>query len=288
MADTARPRASDAWRAGSSEPTSGPAAPDRWRTIVRPVSRTWALVGYEIRKLRHDPSELLLRAVQPALWLVVFGEVIARLHVIATGPLSYLAFLAPGILAQSVLFISIFYGIASIRERELGIIYKFLVSPASRISLVVGKALSASVRGMSQAVIVFLLAAGLGVTLNLNPLAILGVFAIVILGSALFATLSMIIASLVRTQERFLGIGQLLTMPLFFASNAIYPISDMPSWLAPVARANPLTYEVDALRGWMVTPATNVYPTGLDLAILLLTTVVLILVEARLYPRMAE
>ncbi|HTT73276.1 MAG TPA: ABC transporter permease [Thermoplasmata archaeon] len=257
-------------------------------TLYAHVDRTFAVVDYEVRKLRHDPSELLLRAVQPALWLVVFGEVFATVHAIPTGNLSYLEFLAPGILSQSVLFIAIFYGIASIRERELGIAYKFLVSPASRISLVAGKALSASVRGLSQAVIVYLLAIALAVHPSLAPLSVLGVLVAVVLGSCLFATLSMIIASLVKTQERFLGIGQLLTMPLFFASNAIYPISIMPSWLQPVAYANPLTYLVDAVRTLMIPGETGLFPLGIDFGVLAAVTVALVLIESRLYPRMAQ
>jgi ABC-2 type transport system permease protein len=247
-----------------------------------------AIVGLEARKLAHDPSELLFRAVQPALWLVIFGGVFSTIHVIPTGPYTYLQFLTPGILAQSVLFISIFYGIASIRERELGIITKFLVSPTPRTILVGARALSASMRGLSQALIVVILATALGVTLNLDLPALVGVVVAIVLGSALFSTLSMIIASIVKTQERFLGIGQLLTMPLFFASSAIYPLSLMPGWLRPIALANPLTYLVDALRTLMLPGEVGLYPLSVDLGVLLGVTILLILIESRLYPRMAQ
>ena len=259
------------------------------RAIGEGVGQVATIVGYEARKLRHDPTELLLRAIQPALWLVVFGSVFSSVHVIPTAPLTYLQFLTPGILAQSVLFIAIFYGIASIRERELGIIIKFLVSPARRMILVGGRALSASLRGLSQAVVVLLLATALSVHLDLTPLRVLGVVVSVVLGSALFSTLSMVIASVVRTQERFLGIGQLLTMPLFFASNAIYPLSIMPSWLRPFALANPLTYLVDALRT-LVTPgaATLLFPLWVDLSVLFGVTLGLVALCAALYPRMAQ
>ncbi|HTT16398.1 MAG TPA: ABC transporter permease [Thermoplasmata archaeon] len=256
--------------------------------VAGAVGQVATIVGYEARKLRHDPTELLLRAIQPALWLVVFGSVFSAIHVIPTGSLSYLEFLTPGILAQSVLFIAIFYGIASIRERELGIIIKFLVSPTPRTILVGGKALSASLRGLSQAVVVLLLAWGLGVRLPLSPLSVLGVIGTVVLGAALFSTLSMVIASLVRTQERFLGIGQLLTMPLFFASNAIYPISIMPPWLRPFALANPLTYLVDALRNLMLPAGSALYPLGVDVGVLAAVALGLIVLCAALYPRMAQ
>jgi ABC-2 type transport system permease protein len=96
----------------------------------------WAIADAEARKLARDPTELISRAVQPALWLIVFGEVFTRLHAIPTGSLSYIAFMTPGVLAQSVLFSSIFYGIAVIWERDLGIVHKLLVSPAPRAALV--------------------------------------------------------------------------------------------------------------------------------------------------------
>jgi len=256
--------------------------------VVGSFSQVATIFAYEARKLSHDPTELLLRAVQPALWLVVFGSVFSVIHAIPTGSLTYLQFLTPGILAQSVLFVAIFYGIATIRERELGIVTKFLVSPTPRIALVGGRALSASIRGFSQAVIVFLLAIALGVTLNWTPLAILGVLLAIVLGSALFSTLSMIIASLVKTQERFLGIGQLMTMPLFFASNAIYPVSIMPAWLRVVTDFNPLTYLVDALRQLMVPGAAMQFPLGVDFGVLAAVTLGLIWLESLLYPRMAQ
>jgi len=272
----------------SSELTRGAGEASFLGRVAATISQTAAIVGYEARKLSHDPSELLFRAVQPALWLVVFGGVFSQIRAIPTGSYTYLQFLTPGILAQSVLFIAIFYGIASIRERELGIITKFLVSPAPRVVLVGGRGLSASMRGLSQALIVVLLAIGLGVQLNLTVAGLLGVVVAIILGSALFSTLSMIIASIVKTQERFLGIGQLLTMPLFFASNAIYPLSIMPAWLRVFALANPLTYLVDALRILMLPNGTGLFPLGVDLGVLFLVTLGLIFLESRLYPRMAQ
>jgi ABC-2 type transport system permease protein len=110
--------------------------------IVRFFEKTLVITELEARKLRHDPTELVVRAIQPVLWLLVFGEVLTRTHVIPTGSLSYLDFLAPGILAQSVLFVAIFYGIAVIWERDLGIVHKFLASPIPRTALVLGKAIS--------------------------------------------------------------------------------------------------------------------------------------------------
>lgn len=247
------------------------------------VRKTLAVAAMEVQKLRHDPTELLLRAVQPILWLVVFGEVIAQLRAVPTGDLSYIAFLAPGVLAQSVLFVAIFYGIAAIWERDLGILHKFMATPTPRTALVMGKALSASVRGMSQAIIIYLVAIVMGVPLNWNPLALLGVLVIIVLGGSLFATFSLIIASLVKTRERFMGIGQLLTMPLFFASNAIYPIDIMPGWLRAIAVVNPLTYMVDALRSLMVVGSASINGLPMDFAVLAGVALLLVLIGGRCY-----
>jgi ABC-2 type transport system permease protein len=195
--------------------------------------------------------------------------------------------MAPGILAQSVLFISIFYGIAVIWERDLGIVHKFLVSPTPRGALVLGKALSAGVRSLAQAVFIYLLALILGVKANWNPIDILGMLLMVILGAAFFSTLSLVIATIVKTRERFMGIGQVLTMPLFFASNAIYPIAIMPTWLQVISRINPLSYEVDALRALMLQGSASVFGVGLDFAVLILATALLVTLGAKLYPRVA-
>ncbi len=201
--------------------------------------QTVAIARTELRKLLRDPTEIFTRSVQPLLWLLVFGQVFGRVRAIPTGALSYLDFLAPGILAQSVLFTAIFYGIAIIWERDLGILHKLLVSPAYRSALVLGKAVSAGLRGLAQALIIYAVAFLLGIHLRLEVPAVLGVLAGVMLGSAVFSTFSLVVACLVKTRERFMGIGQVLTMPLFFASNAIYPIDMMPGWLQVVARRQP-------------------------------------------------
>jgi ABC-2 type transport system permease protein len=256
--------------------------------VGRFVDKTLVIAELEARKLRHDPTELITRAIQPALWLLVFGEVFTRTHAIPTGGLRYIDFMAPGILAQSVLFIAIFYGIAIIWERDLGIVHKLLATPTPRAALVLGKALSAGLRGLSQALIIYALALVLAVRINWSPLALFGVLAAVLLGSALFSTLSLLIAAIVKTRERFMGIGQVLTMPLFFASNAIYPLDIMPRWLQIVAHANPLTYEVDALRDLMLVGGASVYGLAVDFGVLVAALAVLVMVGARVYPRVVN
>ena len=257
----------------------------RARDIVGAFFRdATAIAEVELRKVARDPTEILTRAVQPTLWLLVFGQVFTRTRAIPTGSLSYLAFMAPGVLAQSVLFSAIFYGIAVIWERDLGIVQKLLVSPSPRASLVLGKAVSAGIRALTQGVIIMVLAWILGVPLRLDPASIAGLIVAVLLGAALFSTFSFVIACLVKTRERFMGIGQVLTMPLFFASNAIYPLTMMPHWLQVIARVNPLTYLVNALRALMVQGGTSPVGLSLDFAVLAVIFVALVALGARLYP----
>jgi ABC-2 type transport system permease protein len=239
----------------------------------------------EVLKLRHDPYELVSRAIQPALWLVIFGQVMARVHDIPIGGVSYLDFLTPGILAQSSLFVAIFYGINVIWERDLGVLVKYIVSPAARGALVLGKGLGAGLRGLAQAVVVYALAALLGVHLVLTPISIATVIVCVLLGAAIFCSFSLIVACVVKTRDRFMGIGQVLTMPLFFASNAIYPLALMPAWLRLVARLNPLTYQVDALRSVMVAGSSSAFGLATDALVMLAVLVVLLVFTARMYPK---
>lgn len=250
------------------------------------ATQVQAIAAAELQKLRHDPNELLTRAIQPAIWLLLFGEVMAQVRGLATGNGRYLDFLAPGILAQSVLFAAIFYGIAAIWERDLGVLHRYMVSPAPRSALVLGKAISAGVRGLFQAVVIYLLALALGIGVDLHPLSLIGAALLITLGSALFSTFSLIMACIVKTRERFMGIGQVLTMPIFFASNAIYPIDIMPAWLKAVSLANPLTYQVDALRALMLTGGVSRYGLGVDALVLLAVTAALVAIAARMYPRM--
>ncbi len=255
--------------------------------IANFVKKTYIIAEIEVRKLRHDPSELITRAVQPALWLIIFGNVMSRSGLISTGNTPYLDFLSPGILAQSSMFVAIFSGMAIIWERDLGIVHKYLAAPVARGALSLGKALSGSIRALSQVVIVYLIAVLMGVHVNWNPLALLGVIVISILGAAAFSAFSLTIALIVKSRERFMGIGQVLTMPVFFASSAIYPISVMPAWLKVIAHVNPLTYQVDALRSLMLEQGIGVYSLWLDFGVLLSATVILVTIAGALYPRAA-
>jgi ABC-2 type transport system permease protein len=244
---------------------------------------TFALV--ELQKLRHDRTELFTRAVQPMLWLVIFGETFSRVRAIDTSGVPYLSFLAPGIIAQSALFISIFYGIQIIWDRDAGILNKLLVTPTPRTALIAGKAFAAGIRSIAQVLIIVTLCLAMRIPIRLGPLYVLGAVAIVFLGAAFFSCLSMVLAGLMRTRDRMMGIGQAITMPLFFASNALYPIELMPRWLRGLSRVNPLSYEVAALRGLLIGAPTTLW---VDFAVLTLAAFVGIWWAASLLDRLVR
>jgi ABC-2 type transport system permease protein len=267
------------------------ARPSGWAEpgpLRRYVEDSFTVTRAELLKIRHDPVEMVSRASQPLLWLLVFGQVLAQTRAIPTGSIPYLDYLAPGVLAQSAQFSAIFFGLAVIWERDLGLVHKLLASPASRSSLVLGKALAGGGRALVQALIVYVASLAIGVHVRLDPVSIVAVGVVVVLGSSLFATFSLVIACLVRSRERFMGIGQLLTMPLFFASSAIYPIELMPGWLRVVATLNPLTYMVDALRALMIDGAGSRNGVAVDIGVLAVVFVALVAIGGRLYPRLAE
>lgn len=251
--------------------------------FLQTIKKSYVLAEMETRKLLHDPTELISRAVQPLLWLGIFGEALSKVRAIPTPGLTYLQFIVPGILTQSVVFVAIFYGLYVIMDRDTGILQKLLVTPTPRLALVWGKMISAGIRGLSQALIVFLFAIILNIQLHITALSIVGVIIIVVLGASFFTGLSMIIASIVKTRERFMGIGQVITLPLFFASNAIYPIAIMPGWLQVAANVNPLSYMVDGLRVLMLSGGTE--GVGFDIGVLAVVAVLMSILSAWLYPK---
>jgi len=254
--------------------------------ITRLASRVITLCWVELRKIRHDRTELYTRAIQPTLWLLIYGEVFTRVRAIPTPEgIPYLSYLAPGIMAQSALFIAIFYGIQIIWERDAGVLTKLMVTPTPRSALITGKAFAAGVRALLQGVVVVIIAAILGVALTANPLKLLGAAIFLVLGAAFFACLSMSIAGVALARDRLMGIGQAITMPLFFSSSALYPASVMPGWLQAISKVNPLTYQVEGLRGLLIGTSTILW---LDGVVMVGATIASITCASLLLPRLAN
>ena len=215
------------------------------------------MLELELRRLRHDRTEIYFRAVQPILWIAIFGPVMGSIRAIPTGGVPYTDFITPGVMIQTTTFVSIFYGLMMIWERDSGILKKLLVTPASRYSMVIGRSMASGVRAIFQALIIIPIALVIGVRFQPNPAYILLAFIIIFISSGGFAAISILVASFMKTRERFMGVGQAIIMPLFFASNALYPIQLMPPILREISLINPLSYVVDAVRGLLITGDTS-------------------------------
>ncbi len=235
-----------------------------------------SMIELELRRLAHDQTELFIRAVQPLLWLVLFGPVLGSLKTIPTGGVPYIDYIMPGVLVQSTTSVAIFFGLMIIWEREGGILKKLFASPAPKFAVLLGRSMAAGTRAVSQAVFIIPFAMIIGVVVILNPVFLLMAFLIVFFASSGFAALSIMIASILRSRERFVGLGQVIILPMFFGSNALYPISAMPPLLQAFAGINPMTYMVDALRGLLITGSVSGLATDL-LAIAVFDAVIFLL-----------
>jgi ABC-2 type transport system permease protein len=269
-----------------AEPSA--ASVESWGPIdsIRFLGRRIATLSLvELVKLKHDRTELYTRAVQPILWLLIFGTTFTRIDLIPVEGIPYLDYLAPGIMAQSALMIAILYGIHIIWDRDQGLLAKLLTTPTPHVALVNGKAFAAGVRAISQMFVALAVSLLLGVTFIWSVPRVLGALVAIVLGAAFFSTLSMSIAGLVLSRERLMGVGQAITMPLFFASNALYPTELMPEWVQALSAINPLSYEVNALRTLLLGLPGNLV---VDYAALVLACIFSIALASSLLPRLVR
>ena len=250
------------------------------------VRNFFVMIELELRRLRHDRTELYFRAVQPILWIAIFGPVMGAIRAIPTGNIPYTDFITPGVLIQSTTFLCIFYGLMMVWERDSGILKKLLVTPASRYATVTGRSMASGVRAIFQGLIVIPVALIMGVKFIPNPAYFMFAFVIIFLASGGFAAISILAASFMKTRERFMGLGQAIIMPLFFASNALYPVQIMPQILKDFSAFNPLSYVVDAVRGLLITGDLTNLP--IDLAAIAIFDVILFILASVSFRRIIE
>lgn len=252
--------------------------------LLKSSSSLLAMAEMELRRLRHDPFEIVTRAIQPILWIVVFGSIMAKARAFP-GIDDYITFITPGVILQSSTFIALAYGIALIFERESGVLKRLLASPLPRSHIVIGRAIAGGIRASTQYVIVLASAALVGAKLISNPVNIIMGYLVLVLACMGFTGISMLIASLLKTRERFMGIIGAITMPLFFASNALYPIDMMPNVIKYASLINPLTYTISILRKLII---SNSYDILQELLVLTAFTTVAMLASMKCLKKIIE
>jgi ABC-2 type transport system permease protein len=201
----------------------------------------------QLKRYIRSRSRLLGSLGQPLLFLVAlgygFGPVFQK-----AGQGNYLEFLAPGVIAMSVLFTAIFSGIEIIWDKQFGFLKETLVAPVSRLNIMIGRTLGGATVATLQGIIVFFISIAAGfrpTNLTLLPVALL----IMALTALLFTAMGTAIASLLEDMQGFQMVMNFLVMPIFFLSGALFPLEGLPGTIDMIASLNPLTYGVDGLRG---------------------------------------
>jgi len=237
------------------------------------LADTWYLFDKYMRITIRMPMWTLFTLVQPLIWLVIFGQLFKKITQLPGFPTeTYMDFFVPGVLIMTVLFGSSWSGVSLLREIQSGTVDKMLVSPVSRVAIVLSRVLHSTAQVVVQVLIMLLVAWALGAHLNLNPLDLgLGLLVVVLLGLC-FAAVSNGFAIVLQREEPLVIIGNLMTLPLMFFSTALVPVNFMPAWIKYVSAINPINYAVEAVRAVLVgTPDLSSY--GIAALILTLFTV---------------
>ncbi len=201
--------------------------------------------------------------IQPILWLVLFGVGMASL-VTTSGTGEYIGFMAPGIIALSALGGATAGGAVWQTERLRGMVREYLVAPIPKLSILGGNVASTVTKGLIQGIIIFVVSLLMGATLSNNPINLIGGLAAALLFTIGFSGIALAFASLTDSPGGFHTMILLLNLPLLFASNALYPIKILPTWLQIVAYANPTTYAISGIRDLVY--KTSTFP-GSDIAL---------------------
>jgi ABC-2 type transport system permease protein len=234
----------------------------------------------QLKRYLRSKSRIVGSIGQPILFLVAFGFGFGPVFSKA-GEGNYLFFLAPGIIAMTILFTSIFTGIEIIWDRQFGFLKETLVAPVSRLDIMIGRTLGGATIALIQGVIILIITFFLGFhpSFGTFPLAFLFMFLI----SLFFTALGTCIACLLKDMQGFQLIMNFLIMPIFFLSGALFPLEGLPSALTTVLKINPLTYGVDVLRGAFI-GLTN-FGFTMDLLVLTSITVVSLVIGSYLFSK---
>jgi len=190
----------------------------------------------------------------PLIFLVVFGAGFSRIVGRLEGDVNFIQFIYPGIIAMTVVMSSLFAGTSVVVDREYGFLKEVLVAPLSRVGIILGKALGGSLTALIQGTIMLAIAPLVG--LSISPLLVLQLLPTLLVLSLSLSGLGILMATRMRSQQGFQFLMQLMVFPLIFLSGVFFPVQGVPTWLQIVAKFNPLTYGVDAIRQIFLGPHT--------------------------------
>jgi ABC-2 type transport system permease protein len=214
------------------------------RQDLRAISIVWRR---ELIRFRSDRLRAITSLVQPVLFLFVLGTGLSSLARRGMPPgVDFKTFIYPGVLAMSVLFTAIFSAASIVWDREFGFLREMLVAPVSRAAIVIGKCLGGATVATFQGIVILVLA-GLA-NVPYDPALFLTVIGELLLLSFTLTAFGVMMAARIKQIQAFMALTQMLVMPLFFLSGALYPLNGLPAWLTVLTRFDPLTYIVDPMR----------------------------------------
>ncbi|MCG8349744.1 MAG: ABC transporter permease [Chloroflexales bacterium] len=229
---------------------------------------TYVIWSKHMTKFAYSVEELLGVALQSVLWVVLFGVGMRGLVPEVNGS-DYMSFMLPGIIALSALGGAVGGGMILLDERLRGIVKEYLAAPIPRLSILLGNAASTATKAMIQAILMLMVGILMGARLGGNPLGWLLALGLVALFALGFSGIALAIAAVSRSMMGYHGLIFLFNLPLLFASNALYPLSVLPTWMQALVMINPVTYLIDAIRAlaFGAQPALNL---GLSVAVVAL------------------
>jgi ABC-2 type transport system permease protein len=200
----------------------------------------------ELLRFGQDRIRIVAFLVQPLLFLFVLGTGLSSLTDASTGGVNLRTFMFPGVLATSVLFTAMFSAMSVVWDREFGFLREMLVAPVRRGSIIVGKALGGATVATLQSLVILALAGFVDVPYN--PVMIVKLIGELFLLAFALCSIGLVLAARVQQMQTMMGVMQMLVLPLSFLSGALYPISNLPTWLETLTLINPVTYAVHAVR----------------------------------------
>jgi ABC-2 type transport system permease protein len=218
--------------------------PERsWRGELRAVKIVWLR---ELIRFRSDRMRMLTSLIQPLLFLFVLGAGLQQLSAASTHGVDLKTFIYPGILCIAVMFTAMFSAASIVWDREFGFLREMMVAPVRRSSIVIGKCLGGATVASFQGVILICLAWAVDVPYSVSL--VLGIFALQLLLAFTITAFGVMVAARIKQMQSFMGLMQMVIMPMFFISGAMFPVTNLPAWLAFLNRLDPLTYAVDPMR----------------------------------------
>jgi ABC-2 type transport system permease protein len=217
--------------------------PRSFRSELRAMRIVWRR---ELIRFRADRMRIVTALVQPLLFLFVLGSGLQQLSSASTHGVNLKTFIYPGILCIAVMFTAMFSAASIVWDREFGFLREMMVAPVRRSSIVIGKCLGGATVASFQGVILICLAGAVHVPYD--PVLLLGIFGLQLLLAFSITAFGVMVAARIKQMQSFMGVMQMIVMPMFFISGALFPVAHLPGWLAVLNRIDPLTYAVDPMR----------------------------------------